>query len=202
MNTETQTPVQAELLWVDEKNLKKEQINLLRSQTALNNFIKECKNVLNLELSDELKNQLKDVKMNALMIELKKQFSFPNATDEFNLQSLGVDLNNAKRISSSEYWELYQFELNDNGEFIATDNQKLFDQFYYYATSQKRKETLELANKLVELSQDADGKGLLDYNHLGMVSLAFRKIVTIEGRPFTSEAKLVVNKEAIAVSMR
>lgn len=202
MNKKTQTPEQPELLWVDEKNLNKEQIKLLRSQTALNNFIKECKNVLKSELSDELKHKLRDLKINALIVELKKQFPFPNATDDFNLQSLGVDLNNAKRISSSEDWELFRFDLSENGDFIGSEDQKMFDQYYYYVTSEHRKKTLELAKRLVDLSNDANKAGLLDFNHLGAVALAFGNMVMIDGEPFRTGAKLKVNNKAIAVSTR
>lgn len=202
MNTKNEMPVQPELLWVDQKNLKKEEINLLRAQTALNKFIKECENVLGVNLSDELKHELKDIKINALMNEIRKGFTFPNATEDFNLQSLGIDLTTAKRLQSAEHWELYQFELNDNGDFIGSENQKMFNQFYYYAKSEKRKKALQLADKLVELTNEATALGFINVDHLNDVSFAYRKLVMVEGKPGSPESKLMVNKEGIAVSLR
>lgn len=204
MNTENaviENSVQPELLWIDKKNLKKEEMNLLRAQTALNKFIKECENVLGEKLSDNLKHELKNTKINALMTEVRKRFSFPNASEDFNLQSLGIDLTQAKRIQSAEAWELYQFELNENGEFVGSEDQKMFNQFYYYAKSEKRQKALELASDLVELTNEASALGLINVDHLADVSFAFRKLVIIDGTPGRADSKLKINKEGIAVSL-
>ncbi|MGC1633187.1 MAG: hypothetical protein WA749_13845 [Gelidibacter sp.] len=200
MNTETQTPVQSQLLWVDEKNLKKERINVVIATTALNRFMLVCETILKGELSPEYKNDLRERKMAALMEEVKKKFKFPDATEKFNLESLGIDLDAAKKLASTP-WP-YQYELDDMGLFVANENQSVYEHYHYYAVTEKKQKAIEIARKLVELTDEARAIGLLDSMHLRSVGFAFQNIVRMDLDSGPNQDKIKVYNEEIALYIR
>lgn len=195
MNTETQTPVQPELLWVDEKNLKEEKINVVRATTALNKFMLECETILKGELSPEYKNELKERKMAALMEEVRKKFKFPDASEQFNLESLGINLDAAKKLSLNS-WP-YQYELDDMGLFVADENQSVYEYYYHYADSERKQRALELANSLVEIINEGHEIKVLHGDHVQNICIAFNQIIKVIGDPRSSNAKAEVNPYAI-----
>lgn len=200
MNTVTETPVQFELLWVDEKNLKEEKLNVIRATTALNRFMLECETILKVELSPEYKNELKERKMAALMEEVEKKFQFPNATEQFNLESLGINLDAVKKLALAA-WP-YQYELDETGLFIADENQSVYEFYYHYANTERKQRALELATSLVEIINEGHEIKVLRGEHVQNICIAFNQIIKVVGDSRSPDARIEVNKYGITQAVR
>ncbi|MDP2687792.1 MAG: hypothetical protein Q8O62_11255 [Aequorivita sp.] len=167
MNTEN-------LLWVDEKALKKEQINLVRAEKSLNNFVEAAGIVLG-NLNNDQRELIRKERMEYIKAEIKKHFPFPNATEEFNYQSLGVNLNALNELlKNATPWKQYDFDLDENGSFSASEEQRAFQNYYRYADTDRKNAALSFAKKIEALVAEAQEKGFVDHGLLPDVSNAFR----------------------------
>ncbi|MEH6764136.1 MAG: hypothetical protein V7655_06525 [Aequorivita antarctica] len=57
-----------------------------------NNVLKEAEKLLKKKLTDEGKIEILEDRMDEVMAQLRSGFQFKNASDDFNIQSLGIDL--------------------------------------------------------------------------------------------------------------
>lgn len=188
-----------ELLWIDEKNLKKEELNLMRATDTLNKFVDLSAQVLG-SLDNSQREMVRKERLDYVKAELRKRFSFPNATDEFNYQSLGVNLSPLENLlKGGTPWRQYDFDIDENGTFTASEHQRHFEHYYHYADTPRRKDALQLAKRFEELFAEAQEKGFVDYALLPDVSNALIGIVTIEGEPRRSNSRLVANPTGIAL---
>ncbi|MDP2686752.1 MAG: hypothetical protein Q8O62_05995 [Aequorivita sp.] len=187
-----------ELLWIDEKNLRREQIVLIKAEDNLNKFIKAAERVLG-SLTNKQRELIRKEKIQYIEAELKKRFPFPNATVEFNYQSMGVDLNQLNNLlKAGTSWRQYDFDLGDDGHFTQSEEQRMFKQYYHYADTDRKNAALSFAKKIEALVAEAQEKGFVDHGLLPDVSNAFRGLVMIKGEPRREGSKLVVNHEGIA----
>jgi hypothetical protein len=188
-----------ELVWIDSKKILKEKSNAVQHTIQLNQFINSCEKILG-TLTNEQKILLKDKRMPYLREEVKKLFQFPNASDEFNMQSLGIDLSVLDKWRQGD-WDYIEFFLED-GKFIAEIDQPFEQQHHYYADTENKKEILRIAYTLSKVFDDAAKIGLIQGGFAGYVCNAFGHIVKVEGDPRMASARLEADLEGIAKNFR
>ena len=187
-----------QFLWKDEKSIKQEKSNMVTASLNLNRFIKEARSILGGKLSEEQMIKLKDEKFNYLEKEVKKLFQFPNASDEFNLNALGISIEPLRKYNRV-YWKGYEYDIID-GEFVLKEDQPILERYYAYADNTQKKEMLRIANTIVEAFRDARTIGMVRKDYLANVCVALNGLVVIEGDSRgIGDCNLVVNKKGIAL---
>lgn len=186
-----------QFLWKDEKSIKQEKSNMVSANLNLNKFINEARSILG-ELSKEQMIKLKDEKYNYLEKEVKKLFQFPNATDEFNLSALGIDIRPFKKYNVIS-WKAYEYDIID-GEFILKEDQPILDKYHAYADNTQKKEMLRIANTIVEAFRDAEKIGMIRKEYLTYVSGSLNFLVVVDGDVRgIDNCSLAVNKKGIGL---
>lgn len=161
MKTKKFTPV---FLFQNEDRIKQAKENIERGSKHLNQFVALVENILNTKFDDNEKNELKKKEMAFIFDIVKPEFQFPKATEEFNLQALGIDLTPVKDFYNkhSHSWKNQHFNLIE-GEFMA--DEQLFkdeiEKFSYYTTNQRQNEALKIAEDLKAQFLKAEAAGLV-----------------------------------------
>ena len=199
-----ETMEKPELLFVDEKGLKNEKLNLIRAESELNKFLEAAEKILG-SLDNDRKWRLKKEKLKFVDSEVKKLFNFPNASDEFNMQALGIDLTEVRSFANihdnrHNYhgWSGYQFYIGENGRFVAREEQPILENYKIYADTDKKKRALELATAFEKLFEDAQKEGLTEFALLPDAGACLKNLLKVEGEPRRPNSRLVVNKAAVA----
>ncbi|WP_027880400.1 hypothetical protein [Mesoflavibacter zeaxanthinifaciens] len=187
-----------QFLWKDEKSIKQEKSNMVTASLNLNRFVKEARSVLGGKLSEEQMIKLKDEKFNYLEKEVKKLFQFPNASDEFNLNALGISIEPLRKYNRV-YWKGYEYDIIDE-EFVLKEDQPILERYYAYADNTQKKEMLRIANTIVEAFRDARTIGMVRKDYLANVCVALNGLVVIEGDSRgIGDCELLVNKKGIGL---
>jgi len=193
------TTTQDEFLWKDEKAIKAEQYKMVKASLDLNKFINESRRLLGSLTTDQME-KLRIEKFTFLYAEVKKLFQFPKASDQFNLEALGIDLTKVKELSKSN-WNLYDHEI-DSGVYMLSDEQPQISKHYKYADTEAKRQALRIANGLVDLVNDLERIGILHGQHLASMTHACYGVVKVVGDPRHPNARIEVDKERIALYIR
>lgn len=194
MKTKNEKP---ELLYVNKENLRIQKVALIRAESDLNRLVNETERALNKLLSDEEKELVKNQGVKYVKEQIKTRYPFPNATEDFNLTALGIDLEKIDKYKAMN-WAPYQFELDADGLYVANEYQESFKSVYYYADTPKKVKLLKLAKKIVKLSEEAALLNAFNGALSAQVSKGFNGIIKPDGDANKNNCKLKVNKEGVA----
>lgn len=187
-----------QLLWIDEKAVNAEKINLIKAEDTLNKFIKAAEHILK-TVTPEQREFIREQKMKYIESEIRKHFPFPNASAEFNYQSLGVDLNPLNNIlKSGTAWDQYVFDQDKNGHFSPSENQPVYLRHYHYADTELKLTALAFARQFAAMLEVAQEKNFVDYMRLGEISLGLKGLLIVEHGKARNEGKLVINYKGIS----
>ena len=150
-----------EFLYVDKQAIEFKENNYKTNLSCLNKLIAESEIVLNRKLTTAEKNKMKNKGAEFVEVEVKKQFQFKNADENFNLEALGINIEPFRKASSFYLVEGYDADLVE-GKFIPSEKQLniLTESSTIYTSNEKQKHALKIANTLIELIKDAEDLGL------------------------------------------
>lgn len=165
---------------------------------ALKSFIQLVEGTIKMQLTNEEKTQLRDKGTDFIKESLKEKFPFREASEDFNLEALGMrDLEISKNYYklNSQKWQPYNFQLNEDGIFQITesDREKVNETFSYYTTNEKQNESLKIAESLVKLFDEAEQLGLVNYFGIKYIS-NICKSLAVDMHPVHKEQRIMVNK--------
>ncbi|SNV48186.1 Uncharacterised protein [Chryseobacterium taklimakanense] len=156
-----------EPIHIDEMRLNWEKEKLQRAEESLNKFVQVVQSVLG-DLSAAKLKRLHLESNEVVQEELASRFQFPNASDQFNLDALGINVEPIyeMRKEFAHTWSSYSFQYKD-GKFIADEDQAVFQQFYTYVDTPEKKKFISLLEQQVELYNEFKAAGLIrSYTHL------------------------------------
>jgi len=107
-----------------------------------------------------------------IMAILKKSFQFPKATDAFNLDSMGLDISEAKRLAnqvSATYGTSGTAFIEGKFVFKANRKDQITEQFSIYSATEKQNEAFEYTSKLVAVLNEGLETGIIDRYGPGMI---------------------------------
>ncbi|HUH26657.1 hypothetical protein [Gelidibacter sp.] len=158
-----------QFLFKDDVAMTKEETKVINGAKKLNDFINQIESTLSLTLTNREKEAIQANGLKPIYDDLKTKFPFPNASNEFNLQALGIDLKPLERlyIRSSAMWCDYNYQLNKEGVFEATKEalKNAIDRHIYYTTNDNQNLALKLAKELELMFSNVETAGhLKKYN--------------------------------------
>lgn len=168
--------MEKQIISIDNNRIQKSKIQGEKYQTLLNDFIAkvetECKN----SFTDEEKIELKNNAPNFLLNWAKQFFQFPNATEEFNLQALGLDLGTliSEFIANSKHWKHYPYILE--GDKFIYDYKTIEEESKSFTTNEFQNDCVNMANELIDLVERGIEKGIISTeSHISIkIAEAFR----------------------------
>lgn len=139
------------IIYIDETKVSQEKENIKQAEKYLNEFYKHVNKFLGNLSADEVERLPTSAKT-VIMDNLRKRYEFPNASDKFNLDALGIDASEILSLHKqfSRYWSKYKFKYDENG-YIIDEEQKYLKQHYSYADTETKKSLITKYEKLQEL---------------------------------------------------
>lgn len=132
--------------------------DLVTATEQLNEFARMTAKIINRELDDDELQELNRSGKNFALTELKKDFPFPKAEDEFNLNAMGLiaEFRQLERFerTHAKLWQQFEFKAK-NGKFEPQKVQPIIEAERFYADTKEKQEVLEFANELVEVWERA-----------------------------------------------
>lgn len=142
------------------QNLEKE---VLTATDKLNEFAELVAKIINRDLTDDELQELQHKGKNFALNELKKDFPFPKAEDDFNLNAMGLigDFKQLERFERTNHklWRQFDFTAK-KGKFEPEKVQRIIEAERYYADTKEKQEILEFAHELVDVWNKAKGLNL------------------------------------------
>lgn len=134
--------------------------DLITATEQLNEFAEMTAKIINRELDDDELSELIHKGKNFALTELKKDFPFPKAEDDFNLNAMGL-INDFKQLerferTHSKEWRQFEFKAK-KGKFEPQKVQPIIEAERHYADTEEKQEILEFAQELVEVWNKAKG---------------------------------------------
>jgi len=160
------------LMYVDTKSKDKAIQTLKMKGNYLNEFLNVIETNLKRLLTDAEKLDVYNDGLKALEKSLKHHFQFPDATDEFNFQSMGIDWN-----PIFDYYHEFGGIWNDvvqsleNGKFVLSESylKKFSTRFDYYTENPAQKNKfLDMTDLTELLNNELKGKGVTRGNALAI----------------------------------
>lgn len=128
--------------------------DLVTATEQLNEFVEMTAKIVNRELDDDELSELIHKGKNFALNELKKDFPFPRAEDDFNLNAMGLigDFRQLERFEKTHgnQWRQFDFKAK-SGKFEPEKVQRIIEAERYYADTKEKQEVLEFAHELVEV---------------------------------------------------
>lgn len=128
--------------------------DLIIATDKLNEFARMIAKIVSRELNDDELQELQHSGKNFALNELKKEFPFPKAEDEFNLNAMGLigDFRQLERFEKTHgnQWRQFEFKAN-NGKFETEKVQPIIEAERFYADTKEKREILAFAQELVEV---------------------------------------------------
>lgn len=128
--------------------------DLATATERINEFVEITAKVISRDLTDDDLTELQHSGKNFALNELKKDFPFPKAEDDFNLNAMGLigDFRQLERFEKTNHklWRQFEFKAK-NGKFEAEKVQRIIEAERYYADTEEKKEILEFAHELIEV---------------------------------------------------
>ena len=134
--------------------------DLATATERLNEFARITAKVISRDMADGDLTELQHSGKNFALNELKKDFPFPKAEDEFNLNAMGLigdfkQLVRFERIHAKE-WQQFEFKAK-KGKFEPEKVQPIIEAERFYADTEEKQEILAFASELVEVWNKAKG---------------------------------------------
>lgn len=130
----------------------------------LNNFVSIVEKNLSTTFDDDEKRQVKEKGMIFIIDRLRMEFQFPKATDDFNLQALGIDVRPLKEYyrKHAASWNPYQYDIVE-GEFKTSEKvlSHEVEKYYIYTKNDRQNEALQIAEDLKAQIIKAETAGLV-----------------------------------------
>jgi len=169
-----------EVLYIDKWALNTANVQGVIQENILNNLISKTEEKLKNVFSDEEKVKLKDNAGGLLRSWIKQFYQFPNATDEFNNQAIGIDLEAIIRefYDKSKLWNKYLLNIVD-GKF-QYDQKGTIKRYTTFTSNEFQNNALSLANELIELVDKGIKQGILLPKDGIKISEAFIRIVSLK----------------------
>lgn len=154
------------LIYIDDRKVEDENKKIDSATEYLNSFYKQVEAFLGNLLPDEVKLLPTNAKA-VIMDNLRKRYEFPNASDKFNLDALGIDITDILSLhkQTARHWTKYKFKYSENA-YTIDDKRKYLEQHYAYANTDKEKvlafkyeELVNLYNELAELGVSVSRTG-------------------------------------------
>ena|SRR5690625_2641410 len=147
------------LVYKDERRISEEKNNIQQAENHINKFYKEAEKFLGGLTTDEAKRLPSDAK-GVIMDNLRKRYEFPNASDKFNLDALGIDTTEILSLHRqvSKHWTKYKFKYTDNG-YIIDNQEKYLKQYYSYADTEEKKSLVSKYKELEKLYNELAEQG-------------------------------------------
>lgn len=126
--------------------------DLATATERLNEFARITAKVIGRDMTDDDLTELQHSGKNFALNELKKDFPFPKAEDEFNLNAMGLigDFKQLGRFERTHAKEWQQFEFKaKKGKFEPEKVQRIIEAERFYADTEEKQEILEFAHELV-----------------------------------------------------
>lgn len=128
--------------------------DLITATERVNEFARITAQVINRDLTDKELTEMIHSGKNFALNELKKDFPFPKAEDDFNLNAMGLiaDFRQLERFerTNAKLWQQFDFTAK-NGKFGPEKVQPVIEAERYYADTKEKQEVLEFAQELVEV---------------------------------------------------
>lgn len=141
---------------VFENKLRIQQLekDLITATERVNEFARITAQVINRDLTDKELTEMIHSGKNFALNELKKDFPFPKAEDDFNLNAMGLiaEFRQLERFERTNHklWQQFEFKAK-NGKFEPQKTQPIIEAERYYADTEEKQEILEFAHELVEV---------------------------------------------------
>ncbi len=163
----------------------------------LNNFVNQAETVAKVKFSDMDKLSLMANGNEFLTNHFKSKFPIPGATDEFNLQALGVDLEGLLKHNRQDVWQAFKLKLNLDKEFHLDGDPDQLEACYTYVETKKQAEALKLAEDSSDIFNQLCELGYLENRLIHKVK-DLGGLLDWELIPGTTNCKIVPNKHYIS----
>lgn len=142
------------LVFENKSRIQQLEKDLITATDRLNEFAEKTAEVISRDLTDDELQELQHTGKNFALTELKKDFPFPKAEDEFNLNAMGLiaDFRQLERFerTNAKLWQQFEFKAK-SGKFGPEKVQPVIEAERYYADTKEKQEVLEFAHELVEV---------------------------------------------------
>lgn len=142
------------LVFENELRINQLQKELILATDRLNEFAELVAKVISRDLTDDELTELIHSGKNFALNELKKDFPFPKAEDEFNLNAMGLigDFRQLERFERTHgnQWRQFEFKAK-NGKFEPEKVQRIIEAERYYADTEEKQQILEFAQELIKV---------------------------------------------------
>lgn len=129
-----------------------------------NNALKEAEELLKKKLNDEEKIEILEDRMDEIMAQLRSGFQFKNASDDFNMQSMGIDLTPIKEafMQCKGKFDNNVLELKDSLVMISEEGKaQIENSGRVYTKSIRQNDVYQMAKKLSENLNEALEKNVI-----------------------------------------
>jgi hypothetical protein len=136
-------------------------------QTSVNNAnskIEKAEEFLKRKLTDDEKQTFMKIGFAFVMSELRKDFQFPNATDDFNLQAAGIDVSGIRQdLQAMPHLTHFDTEIVD-GLFVVSQKAKdnALEAATVYTENEKQNKVFEIAKRLEAAFNELEDLELMD----------------------------------------
>lgn len=171
METLTKTTFEPKLIFTDEEKIEQSIKSAEGIAEQLNDKLSAAEEFLGHKLTDDDILDLLKKGAGSFMRLLRKQFQFPNASDEFNLEALGKekDFESVKSKLSSivQLFGAYGYELQNGSVKLAENGREVIHKEYkFYTENLRQNEVYELALELCEKLNFAYDQNYIDTSNM------------------------------------
>tara|TARA_R110002072_G_scaffold72354_1_gene173010 strand:+ start:30022 stop:30624 length:603 start_codon:yes stop_codon:yes gene_type:complete len=145
------------LLFEDVKSIEKEEKRIKTGTDRLNSFVEVAQGLLG-PLDNEQRHELWKRGRKFIEEQIKSQYPFPNGSDKFNLEALGMDPEPLYKFyrDHGQYWHGINFRIDEEGIFIPEEKQSGIETHKYFIETERQQKILYLAEKFQQLFEQAD----------------------------------------------
>jgi hypothetical protein len=186
------------LLYKNEEGINATIKQMEEGKEALNLFILSTERVMRTKFDDDDKIELKDNGIEFIKETLRKHIAFPLASEEFNLEAMGLqevsDLYKSFEYNSGK-WLYFNYFLNEKGLFELEENEikNTIESFSAYTENEKQNQYLRIAEGLVSLFDEAEELGML--NEYGRQQISnVCDLLTVNVHPVIGTYRIMTNK--------
>lgn len=190
------------LVFENKSRIQQLEKDLVMATERINEFAELVAKIVSRALTDGELEELQHNGKNFALNELKKDFPFPKAEDEFNLNAMGLinDFRQLERFEKTHGKEWRQFEFKaKNGKFEPQKVQPIIEAERFYADTEEKREILAFAHELVEVWNKAK-KLNIDPSFKGFMS-AFEPLIYWE-KPIGEDVQIKIDEHGLATVFR
>lgn len=151
-------------LYKDVKSIEATIIKIKKGRDELNRFVEKVEQELKEPLSNKEKVDLKELGTDFLARKLRSKFIFKDASEEFNLQAIGINLKSLTEYYKLNcgHWKKYSYQIQ-SGKFecLNIEDSPEVQKHIHYTQNQKQNDALFMAQKISEIFETVMDKGYL-----------------------------------------